>query len=476
MAHMTCGHEGCSKAPSFGFPGGERSACSAHKRPGMQYLKHEAGTDKAQAHVPRGLDYAPSVQREPASTTGRTEAVGAKKKQCRHAECTKAPSFGFPNEERLFCSAHKRPGMEYLAGAGEHHRGGAGDALTQAMDHVPKGLNYHHSSDRRSAPSHASAAGTAVAGGVHCQEGECTKAPSYGWPGVPGGKPDIPVMCAMHKRPAMVYLRQSADSGAGAFSGKPAPSKDHVPRGLEYIPSVTMENDRVVHSDHPHCVHKGCTKAPSYGLDGHKGTHCFSHKRAGMAFLKRGAKPTIPTEAKRHASSPSKAPSPSNQAPSSSSPSNASAEKPHAEEETSQQQQQQAEAAVTAVTADDRPDGQPAESPATSQPDLQGEVVEADLGEARRCVALARQNLEDPTFGMKYLANIVKNPDEVKYRTLKLSNRKFYSEVWLNSGMRGVFLGLGFRQRGRDAVVLDPLSPNALQCMATVLQELAAGR
>lgn len=41
-----------------------------------------------------------------------------------------------------------------------------------------------------------------------------------------------------------------------------------------------------------------------------------------------------------------------------------------------QQQQQQAEAAVTAVTADDRPDGQPAESPATSQPDLQGMTVE----------------------------------------------------------------------------------------------------
>lgn len=70
-------------------------------------------------------------------------------------------------------------------------------AAVQAMDHVPKGLNYHHSSGRRSAPSHASAAGTAVAGGVHCQEGECTKAPSYGWPGVPGGKPDMPVMCAM---------------------------------------------------------------------------------------------------------------------------------------------------------------------------------------------------------------------------------------------------------------------------------------
>ena len=35
----------------------------------------------------------------------------------------------------------------------------------------------------------------------------------------------------------MVYLRQSVDSGAGTVRGKPAASKDHVPRGLEYIPS-----------------------------------------------------------------------------------------------------------------------------------------------------------------------------------------------------------------------------------------------
>lgn len=52
-----------------------------------------------------------------------------------------------------------------------------------------------------------------------------------------------------------------------------------------------------------------------------------------------------------------------------------------------------------------------------------GEVVEAELAEARRCVALAHGLLEDPTVGMKYLSNIVKNPDEFKYRTLKLSNR-----------------------------------------------------
>lgn len=47
--------------------------------------------------------------------------------------------------------------------------------------------------------------------------------------------------------------------------------------------------------------------------------------------------------------------------------------------------------------------------------------------------------------------------------------RKFYSEVWLNSGMRGVFLALGFTKKG-DTVVLDPLAPNTLDIVAAVLQ------
>ncbi|CAN0405690.1 unnamed protein product, partial [Hapterophycus canaliculatus] len=88
---------------------------------------------------------------------------------------------------------------------------------------------------------------------------------------------------------------------------------------------------------------------------------------------------------------------------------------------------------------------------------------------ARRCVALSRQQLEDATVGIKYLSNILKHPDDPKYRTLKISNRKFYSEVWLNSGMRGVFLALGFKKNG-DTVVLDPLALNTLDCVAAVLQ------
>lgn len=48
--------------------------------------------------------------------------------------------------------------------------------------------------------------------------------------------------------------------------------------------------------------------------------------------------------------------------------------------------------------------------------------------------------------------------------------RKFYTEVWLNGGMRGIFVSLGFRKRDDGTVVLDPLAPNTLECTAAVLK------
>lgn len=45
------------------------------------------------------------------------------------------------------------------------------------------------------------------------------------------------------------------------------------------------------------------------------------------------------------------------------------------------------------------------------------------MAQARRCVAVARQRAEDVTIGVKYLSMILKHPDVVKYRTLKISNR-----------------------------------------------------
>lgn len=68
------------------------------------------------------------------------------------------------------------------------------------MDHVPRGLDYRHSSTNQHA---AKQAGTVSSGqphvasdGKHCQEEGCTKAPSYGWEGVPEGEGSIAVMCA----------------------------------------------------------------------------------------------------------------------------------------------------------------------------------------------------------------------------------------------------------------------------------------
>lgn len=48
--------------------------------------------------------------------------------------------------------------------------------------------------------------------------------------------PPVPYF-RQHKRPAMVYLRHASDAGSASGASKPAPSKDHIPRGLEYIPS-----------------------------------------------------------------------------------------------------------------------------------------------------------------------------------------------------------------------------------------------
>lgn len=70
--------------------------------------------------------------------------------------------------------------------------------VLQAMGHVPKGLDYVPSTGTHQRHARSRSAGNvaAVADGKHCQEEGCTKAPSYGWEGMPGGKPGVAVMCA----------------------------------------------------------------------------------------------------------------------------------------------------------------------------------------------------------------------------------------------------------------------------------------
>lgn len=56
------------------------------------------------------------------------------------------------------------------------------------MGHVPKGLDFSHSTDRRHEARHHAVG--AEGDGKHCREAGCMKAPSYGWDGAA-------VMCAL---------------------------------------------------------------------------------------------------------------------------------------------------------------------------------------------------------------------------------------------------------------------------------------
>ncbi|CAM9324874.1 unnamed protein product, partial [Discosporangium mesarthrocarpum] len=245
----SCMHEGCRKAASFGFQNGERQFCSTHMRPGMEYLKNQERPQTG--HVPRGLDYAPSVSREPEVEDHKRS--GGSRDHCRHSGCSKAASFGFPGGERQFCSSHKTSGMEYL----KHSGGDAEEALSKALDHVPRGLDHRPSlvSDRQSHTHRGAREHIGEQSHPHCQEEGCTRAPSYAW-----SNETHAIFCSQHKRPSMVYLRHAEEYHDPHHHGTSAGAPGHIPRGLEYIPSVAMESDRIVHSDHPHCHHPTCTK------------------------------------------------------------------------------------------------------------------------------------------------------------------------------------------------------------------------
>ncbi|CAM9284334.1 unnamed protein product, partial [Hapterophycus canaliculatus] len=80
---------------------------------------------------------------------------------------------------------------------------------------------------------------------------------------------------------------------------------------------------------------------------------------------------------------------------------------------------------------------------------------------------------EDPEVGIRYLDNIVLHPHDRKYRKIKKANRKFYSEVWLQPGVRTTFLAIGFREEREDGtamVLLDPLTDQRRRCVEFALQ------
>jgi hypothetical protein len=64
-----CAHEGCSKIPTFGLPGGRPSRCAVHKLEGMDDVKNN--------------------------------------RRCEHEGCSKQPTFGLPGGRPSRCAVHK---------------------------------------------------------------------------------------------------------------------------------------------------------------------------------------------------------------------------------------------------------------------------------------------------------------------------------------------------------------------------------
>ncbi|CAM9198823.1 unnamed protein product [Scytosiphon promiscuus] len=81
---------------------------------------------------------------------------------------------------------------------------------------------------------------------------------------------------------------------------------------------------------------------------------------------------------------------------------------------------------------------------------------------------------EDPQVGIRYLENIVLHPHDLKFRSIKKANRKFFSEVWLQPGVRTTFLAVGFREEregdGTAVVLLDPFTDQRRRCVDIALQ------
>jgi hypothetical protein len=83
---------------------------------------------------------------------------------------------------------------------------------------------------------------------------------------------------------------------------------------------------------------------------------------------------------------------------------------------------------------------------------------------------LARANYMYIDTVQKYLSNVVLHPHEVKYRQIRIAQRRFSHEVWLTPA-RGLFLAAGFVEQGAYAELgsADTLPRERVQEISTLL-------
>lgn len=200
-----CESEGCTRIPSFRHNGDKGSRfCAAHKEPGME----DYHRDKRRCIHPPGCNRNPSFgfkggKRTSCAAHRSAGMVNLNIVKCRGPNCSLTPYFGLPGTVPTFCASHKEPGMKNVVSrrcqAADCDRipsygwDGTGTKATFCARHKIDGMvNVRH---------------------PRCAYEDCRRQPGFG---EPGGK--VAVYCKEHKAASMVdvknnYVKKKARDG-----------------------------------------------------------------------------------------------------------------------------------------------------------------------------------------------------------------------------------------------------------------------
>lgn len=114
VVNRHCEFGGCTKTPSYGYPGERAQYCSNHHLPDMEDVKNR----RCEWHECRRYPiFGREGERARFCSAHKTEdMVNVRNRKCEQDNCSKVPTHGFPDGKAQCCEAHVQPGMVNLKG------------------------------------------------------------------------------------------------------------------------------------------------------------------------------------------------------------------------------------------------------------------------------------------------------------------------------------------------------------------------
>ena len=115
LGPLMCGHNGCTKAPTYGVTIGKPTRCGRHKLSNMFNVVHDT-CRKHGCH--RRASYAEKNEAPTHCIKHRTQDMClVSSRVCQEADCRTKASFGRKNGKPMFCKAHSK-GLQNVARKG----------------------------------------------------------------------------------------------------------------------------------------------------------------------------------------------------------------------------------------------------------------------------------------------------------------------------------------------------------------------